>query len=92
MNKKIVFRTDLLTRKKFPREKLIRICITKNGETLIDYKNNIQGRGIYFKRESLDNLLRKNILKANIKRFNGKIEDIENELNILSKEESGKHG
>ncbi len=81
--KKTSIRTDILTREKYPKEELLRIDINKNGDTTIDYNFIKNGRGIYFHRNSLEKLLKKNILKNILKKYNGSFELIKDELEKL---------
>lgn len=73
-------RTDIVTNQKYERDELIRIAIKKNGETTIDYEFNQGGRGIYIKYESIKMGLNKNIIKNKLKRFNGNMVSIKQEL------------
>ncbi|BDU67695.1 MAG: hypothetical protein TYPL_3480 [Candidatus Tyloplasma litorale] len=77
-------RKDIVTKKKYNRDELIRISISKNGETQIDDRYNLGGRGIYVHPKSIDDGVKKNIILNNIKRFKGKnyeklIEEIKKE-------------
>lgn len=70
-------RRDVLTNKSYNREELIRISILKNGNTMLDKKFTLGGRGIYIHPSSLKKALDKRILERQIKRFNGDFSQIE---------------
>ncbi len=80
MKRNITNRRDVVTRKSYDRDLLIRIAIQKNGTTEIDREYNLKGRGIYILPSSIQIGLEKNILLRNIKRFNGNIEQIIDEI------------
>lgn len=73
-------RTDLVTNTIFDRDDLIRISISKNGVTKIDYNHKLGGRGIYIHPSSIEKGLQKNIIRKKINRFNGNLDDIIEEL------------
>gem|GEM_PF-2190264 len=64
-------RKDIVTRKIFDRNELIRISIAKNGVTKIDYNKNLGGRGIYIHPDSVKKGLESKILIKNINKFHG---------------------
>lgn len=76
-------RMDVVTRKKFDSRELIRISILKNGETLIDKNFNLEGRGIYIHKLSIEKGLKTKILERNLKKFNGSFELIKEELEVI---------
>lgn len=83
-------RKDLGTNKRFPKTDLIRVVITKNHQTFISQTKS--GRGIYIHPDSLEKVLRKNILKREINRRHGDLKIID-ELELLIKEQrSRKNG
>lgn len=76
-------RKDIVTRKSYKREELIRISILKDGVTSLDKNYNKGGRGIYVHPTSIKAGLENNIILKNIKRFKGDINMI---LENLKKE------
>lgn len=77
--KKINLRKCIVTKKMFPKEKLLRIVKKSNGEIIIDKIGKINGRGIYLK-PTLDiyEKLKKNNILDNIfkKKLNNKFYEI----------------
>jgi len=49
--KKIPYRTCIITKEKLPKDKLIRVVRTPNGEVKVDKTGKMNGRGAYLKRE-----------------------------------------
>ncbi len=43
----VVYRMDLLSRVKYPRERLLRLVITENKKVVIDPSYSMKGRGVY---------------------------------------------
>ncbi len=64
-------RKDIVTNKRYERNELIRISISKDGVTEIDKDYSKGGRGIYIHPENINKAIENNILKNNIKRFKG---------------------
>ena len=50
--RKEVLRTCVVTREKLPKEELIRIAITKDGEVFIDESGRANGKGAYLKKDA----------------------------------------
>ncbi len=50
-NKKIVLRTCCVTREKLPKNELLRIVRTPEGEVKVDLTGKMNGRGAYLKRD-----------------------------------------
>jgi len=50
-NKKIPMRTCTVSREKLPKQELVRIVRTPEGEILIDLKGKVNGRGAYLKKD-----------------------------------------
>ncbi len=52
MNKKTpVYRTSIVTRKKYLKSDLFRVTKTKEGEVKFDLNQNIEGRGVYIEKD-----------------------------------------
>jgi len=49
--KKIPYRTCVVTKEKLPKDQLIRVVITPEGEVKVDKTGKMNGRGAYLKRE-----------------------------------------
>ena len=75
-------RTDIVTKKIFDRNELIRISINKNGVTRIDDDYNLGGRGIYVHPKSIEKALKSKILLKKINKFGGNWENI---IDLLKK-------
>lgn len=73
-------RTDIVTKKLFSRDELIRISIQKDGTTSIDKEYKDGGRGIYIHPDSIEKALKHKILENHINRFKGNIEQIKEQL------------
>ncbi len=43
----VVYRMDLLSRVKYPRERLLRLVVTENKKVVIDPSYSMKGRGVY---------------------------------------------
>lgn len=43
----VVYRMDLLSRVKYPRERLLRLVVTENKKAVIDPSYSMKGRGVY---------------------------------------------
>ncbi len=69
-------RKDVVTNKRYERNELIRIAISKDGVTTIDKDYSIGGRGIYIHPDSIQKGIDNNIIRNNIKRFKGDYETI----------------
>lgn len=80
MRNSINNRRDIVTKKSFPRNELIRISISKEGLTKIDKEYKLGGRGIYVLPESIKEGLNNKIIFKNIKRFKGNFEEIKEDL------------
>ena len=48
--RKIPIRTCVVTREKFPKQELIRVVKTKEGNFLVDLTGKVNGRGVYLKK------------------------------------------
>lgn len=74
--RKVPLRTCVVTKEKLPKQELIRIVRTPNGEVIIDETGKANGRGAYLKKDILA------IEKAEkTKILNGRLEiDIPNEI------------
>lgn len=62
--KKVVLRMDLLTRKSYPRNQLIRLVLI-DGKLILDLNHKILGRGIYLLNDgnTLEKVFKKGLLK-----------------------------
>lgn len=49
--KKIPMRTCVITKEKFPKQELVRVVRTPEGEVIIDLKGKANGRGAYLKKD-----------------------------------------
>lgn len=49
--KKIPMRTCVVTKEKLPKQELIRIVRTPDGEVIIDMSGKVNGRGTYLKKD-----------------------------------------
>lgn len=49
--KKIPMRTCVVTREKYPKQDLIRVVRTKDGEVVIDPTGKVNGHGAYLKKD-----------------------------------------
>lgn len=63
-NSYVVQRMDLLTRKSYPRNKLVRLVLVE-GKLTLDLDNKLQGRGIYFlkDKDTIEKVFSKGVLK-----------------------------
>ncbi len=86
-----IYRKDIGSGKRYPQKELIRIVITKNKNSEIDWEQNIQGRGIYIHKDSLTKVLNKHILEKELNRRKSSLNAIR-ELELFLKEgkEDGK--
>ena len=50
-NKRIPLRTCVVTKEQFPKQELLRIVRTKEGEVLVDETGKVNGRGAYIKKD-----------------------------------------
>lgn len=50
--KKIPTRTCVVTRERFPKQDLIRVVRTPEGEVIVDITGKMNGRGAYLKKDS----------------------------------------
>ena len=49
--KKIPMRSCVVTREKLPKQELVRVVKTKDGEVLVDLSGKANGRGAYLKKD-----------------------------------------
>lgn len=49
--KKIPMRTCVVTRQKYPKQELIRVVRTKEGEVVVDTTGKVNGHGAYLKKD-----------------------------------------
>ncbi len=73
--RKIPLRTCVVTKETLPKQELLRIVRTKEGEVKVDETGKLNGRGAYIKKEAevLEKAKKTNILE---KKLECKIEDI----------------
>ncbi len=66
--KKTVMRTCVVTRDKFPKNELLRIVRTKDGQVMVDLTGKMNGRGAYIKKDLavLEQAIKKNILASQL--------------------------
>lgn len=79
MNKFIVERMDILTREKYPREKMIRLVLVDNV-MIIDKDDNIKGRGYYVYKDKshIEEVFRKKRLNKLVP--TSQLEDLKKEM------------
>ncbi|BDV02590.1 MAG: hypothetical protein HPAVJP_4790 [Candidatus Hepatoplasma vulgare] len=82
-------RTNVIDHKKYEKDLLIRIAITKDGNTIL---NSNLGRGIYFKIETLKNIRDLKTLKFYVNKKNGNFSQIEEEVKKIIAEGGDKNG
>lgn len=82
-------RTNVIDHKKYEKNLLIRIAITKDGSTILNSK---LGRGVYFKIESLKNTRDFKRLKFYVNKKNGNFSQIEEEIKRIINEGGDKNG
>ena len=67
-NRKIPMRSCVVTREKLPKQELLRIVKTTDGNIVADISGKINGRGAYIKKdiEVLDKAIKKKILEKQL--------------------------
>ena len=66
--RKIPLRTCVITKEQLPKQELLRIVRTKEGEVLVDETGKANGRGAYIKKdiEVLDKAIKTKVLDRNL--------------------------
>lgn len=71
MKQEINIRLDLITRKFYPKVKMVRFVISKDGVTTLDLNQNLPGRGFYINCENYAKLTNNKRLKKTLLRHKG---------------------